>query len=530
MVKGVCARRPVRDGLSGRRHGRHRTTSGAGFLRAGSLNLTSGRSCLVAVAWMSLCERMMLTSIRFVRCTSQAVKQQKTKEQKAKAAMAGGGKGKKKKWAKGKVREKAFNMVLFDKPAYEKLISEVPKMKLISVATVVERLKVNGSLARRAILELEEKGLVKAEPSALHKRGKMSGGAPRTPGGKEAMSLMDEVEGLMFETSLVINSAEGDVSANGASEEGDQTAGGGAAARAGAHPARCESPVVKDLRRVMALLEKKEADLELAAQLGDALFQENMRLRNQTERSKVLQEQLENKDEELSSLRDRCKGLERRVATLADALSDADSSNNALTEQLAAAREELQQQHRHQLTEEGAGGRTTQGGDAKTRSVDRKTQKAPVMVPSSSPLQRTPPREARVARADSAQSEEGLHSALEVAQGAAENWRMRALEAEKQHGLDKGQHAAEVIQLQDHISALRGELEVLRQQSVRSSLLQEETREAIQNREELEERVAHLHDEVASLSLKNAELCDDLDEHKRTSRWLGLLPTKAAAP
>jgi len=75
--------------------------------------------------------------------------------------MAGGGKGKKKKWAKGKVREKAFNMVLFDKPAYDKLIADVPKMKLITVATVIERLKVNGSLARAAMRELEEKGLIK---------------------------------------------------------------------------------------------------------------------------------------------------------------------------------------------------------------------------------------------------------------------------------------------------------------------------------------------------------------------------------
>mmetsp|Transcript_12463 Transcript_12463/g.24190 ORF Transcript_12463/g.24190 Transcript_12463/m.24190 type:complete len:109 (-) Transcript_12463:56-382(-) len=90
-----------------------------------------------------------------------AVKQQKTKEAKAKAALAGGNKGKKKKWAKGKVREKAFNAVLFEKPAYEKLLSDVPKMKLISVATVVERLKINGSLARRAIKELKNQGLIK---------------------------------------------------------------------------------------------------------------------------------------------------------------------------------------------------------------------------------------------------------------------------------------------------------------------------------------------------------------------------------
>lgn len=87
--------------------------------------------------------------------------QQKTKEQKAKAAMSGGGKGKKKKWSKGKVREKAFNMVLFDKPTYEKLINDVPKMKLITASTIVERLKVNGSLARKALKELENQGLIR---------------------------------------------------------------------------------------------------------------------------------------------------------------------------------------------------------------------------------------------------------------------------------------------------------------------------------------------------------------------------------
>lgn len=89
-----------------------------------------------------------------------AKKEQKTKEQKAKAAM-GGGKGKKKKWNKGKVREKAFNMVLFDKPTYEKLINDVPKMKLITASTIVERLKVNGSLARKALKELENLGHIR---------------------------------------------------------------------------------------------------------------------------------------------------------------------------------------------------------------------------------------------------------------------------------------------------------------------------------------------------------------------------------
>ncbi|CAD7940691.1 unnamed protein product [Amoebophrya sp. A120] len=73
--------------------------------------------------------------------------QQKTKEQKLKAALSGG-KGRKKKWSKGKVKEKAMNAVLFDKPTYDKMMKEIPKTKLITQAVVSERCKINGSLAR----------------------------------------------------------------------------------------------------------------------------------------------------------------------------------------------------------------------------------------------------------------------------------------------------------------------------------------------------------------------------------------------
>lgn len=73
----------------------------------------------------------------------------------------GGGKAKKKKWSKGKVRDKLNNMVLFDKATYEKLLKEVPSYKLITPAVVSERLKVRGSLARKALAELHKKGLIK---------------------------------------------------------------------------------------------------------------------------------------------------------------------------------------------------------------------------------------------------------------------------------------------------------------------------------------------------------------------------------
>merc|ERR1712062_948044 len=74
---------------------------------------------------------------------------------------SGGGKAKKKKWSKGKVRDKLNNLVLFDKATYEKLYKEVPSYKLITPSVVSERLKVRGSLARFALIELEEKGLLR---------------------------------------------------------------------------------------------------------------------------------------------------------------------------------------------------------------------------------------------------------------------------------------------------------------------------------------------------------------------------------
>jgi small subunit ribosomal protein S25e len=75
--------------------------------------------------------------------------QQKTKEQKMAAAMAGA-KAKKKKWNKGKAREKINSKVLFDEDGWARLHAEVPKMKVITPSALVERLKINTSLARAA--------------------------------------------------------------------------------------------------------------------------------------------------------------------------------------------------------------------------------------------------------------------------------------------------------------------------------------------------------------------------------------------
>jgi hypothetical protein len=47
------------------------------------------------------------------------------------------------KWSKGKQKEKVNNMVLFDQATYDKLLSEVPKYKLITPSILSDRLRVS---------------------------------------------------------------------------------------------------------------------------------------------------------------------------------------------------------------------------------------------------------------------------------------------------------------------------------------------------------------------------------------------------
>merc|ERR1712105_258197 len=92
--------------------------------------------------------------------TDMAKAPQKSKEAKAKAA-SGGGKKSKKKWSKGKVRDKLQNMCLFDKPTYDKVLKEVPNYKVITPSIISDRMKIRGSLARRAIKDLHIAGKIR---------------------------------------------------------------------------------------------------------------------------------------------------------------------------------------------------------------------------------------------------------------------------------------------------------------------------------------------------------------------------------
>lgn len=50
---------------------------------------------------------------------------------------------------------------MMDAATYDKLVKEVPTYKLVTPAVLMDRLKVNGSVARRALIDLEKKGLIK---------------------------------------------------------------------------------------------------------------------------------------------------------------------------------------------------------------------------------------------------------------------------------------------------------------------------------------------------------------------------------
>lgn len=51
--------------------------------------------------------------------------------------------------------------MILDQPTYDRLFKDVSSYRLVSVSVLVERLKINGSVARKALTELESKGIIK---------------------------------------------------------------------------------------------------------------------------------------------------------------------------------------------------------------------------------------------------------------------------------------------------------------------------------------------------------------------------------
>merc|ERR1712172_225541 len=93
------------------------------------------------------------------RVSSRTFRKMPPKIQKSKAAMSSG-KGKKKKWSKGKVRDKLVNLALFDKVTFDKFNKEVPGDKIVTASIASERMKVRASLAKQALRRLAAEGKI----------------------------------------------------------------------------------------------------------------------------------------------------------------------------------------------------------------------------------------------------------------------------------------------------------------------------------------------------------------------------------
>jgi len=79
-----------------------------------------------------------------------------------------GGKAKKKKWSKGRIAEKANNKTFFDKGSFGTLTKTTSKKSCITVYSVMNDLKVRGSLAKQGIRHLVQLGLI--TPVSTHSK------------------------------------------------------------------------------------------------------------------------------------------------------------------------------------------------------------------------------------------------------------------------------------------------------------------------------------------------------------------------
>lgn len=59
------------------------------------------------------------------------------------------------------VKDKAQHAVILDKATSDKIEKDVQSYRLVTVAVLVDRLKINGSLARRILDDLEARGIIK---------------------------------------------------------------------------------------------------------------------------------------------------------------------------------------------------------------------------------------------------------------------------------------------------------------------------------------------------------------------------------
>ena len=86
--------------------------------------------------------------------------QKKSKDAIARAA-ASSRKGSKKKWSKGKVKEKLNNFVLIEPKLLKDMERDIPRMRVITTFVIVEKFKVVAGVAKQVLRQLALQGKIK---------------------------------------------------------------------------------------------------------------------------------------------------------------------------------------------------------------------------------------------------------------------------------------------------------------------------------------------------------------------------------
>ncbi|WFD07476.1 40S ribosomal protein S25 [Malassezia vespertilionis] len=142
------------------------TVSGAYFIylvNDASYLANMAQTPALGTLWIYAIVRLDLTFGGLLETAQRSFRHHQVKMPPKKSAIAAAANktGKKKKWSKGKVKDKAQNAVYLDKILYERVIKEVPTFKMITPSVLIDRLKINGSMARLAIRHFEREGQIK---------------------------------------------------------------------------------------------------------------------------------------------------------------------------------------------------------------------------------------------------------------------------------------------------------------------------------------------------------------------------------
>jgi len=218
------------------------------------------------------------------------------------------------------------------------------------------------------------------------------------------------------------------------------------------------------LEQALVLLSEKERDLELAANIGQALLKENEKMRGAVEEAKALRMELENSEETLGLSKQNERTLQNRIGILTDSLGELDIVNAQLTAKIQTL--EFEFESREPVT----------------------VRSAPKLVSFDS------------------------SSAMDELEATLLSWKTRAMEAEQLAKTNSLKFSETEKSLDKHIEELKIQLRLMAMKETETVSQVRRHSESVEN--ELQNEIQNLEKEIKALQQENQILSSDLEEHK----------------